>query len=61
MKADIFIRDGIQIRRLESGRCVREDEWRQFVELNEVRSSPRSGCAVSDIGTAFISILHVKE
>ena len=40
MTADILIRDGIQIRRLKSGRCVREDEWKQFVALNEVRSSP---------------------
>ena len=36
MTTNIFIRDGIQIRRLDSGCFVLEDEWRQFVELNEV-------------------------
>jgi len=37
MAAKIFTRDGIKIRRLKSGRCVREDEWKQFVKFNEVR------------------------
>jgi len=37
MTADIFTKGDIKIRRLKSGRCVREDEWKQFVKFNEVR------------------------
>jgi hypothetical protein len=61
MAADTFTRDGIEIRRLKYGRCVREDEWKQFVEINEVYPSARSGCGVSDIGLALTCIIHVKE
>ena len=58
---DTFTRGGIQIRRLELGHCVRDDEWKQFVELNKVHSSPHSGCAAPDIWIAFISIVHAEE
>lgn len=61
METNVFTKDGIEIRRLESGRCVREDEWEQFVELNEVRYSAHSGCDVSDIGAALRSVVHVTE
>ena len=39
MSANIFTREGVEIRRLKSGRCVLEDEWQQYVRINEVRSS----------------------
>lgn len=61
MTAEIFTRDGVKIRRLKSGHCVREDEWKQFVEINEVRSSPCFGCGISDIGLDLVFIIYVKE
>jgi hypothetical protein len=60
MVADIFTRDGIWVRRLKSGRCVREDEWIRFVEINEVRSSTRF-CCRSDVGLDLGCILYDKE
>ena len=61
LTTEIFTQDGIKIRRFESGRCVREDEWRRFVEVNEVRSSTHSGCGMFDIGVALTPIIHVKK
>ena len=37
MTVGVSVKDGIEIRRFKSGRCIPEDEWKQFVELNEVR------------------------
>ena len=61
MTADIFIKDGIEIRRFKSGRCVPEDEWKQFVQLNEVRPPAHLGCGVSDIGVASVLVVHAKK
>ena len=61
MTANVFIRDGVKIRRLKFGNCAREDEWKQFVEINEVRSSPNFRCGISDIGLDLGFIIHVKE
>jgi len=61
MTANVFIRDGVKIRRLKFGNCVREDEWKQFVEINEVRSSPNFRRGISDIGLDLAFIIHVKE
>ena len=36
--ADVLVKDGIKIRCLKSGRCVREDEWTEFVQINDVHS-----------------------
>lgn len=58
MPADTFTRDGVEIRRLESGRCVREDEWEQFVELNEARTSAHSSSDASDINAALTYPVH---
>ena len=30
MRTDVFIKDGVEIRRLKSGRCVREGKWQQY-------------------------------
>ena len=60
MAAEVFTIDGIEIRRLKSGRCVREEEWEQFVELNEVCSLALFDCG-SDVGLALTHIVHVKK
>ena len=38
MTAEVFVKNGVEIRSFKSGRCVREDEWTQFVYVNNVRS-----------------------
>lgn len=38
MKAGVFIKGDIEIRRLKSGRWVLEAEWQQYVEINNVCS-----------------------
>jgi len=37
MTEELSTRDGIKIRKLGPGYYVREDEWDQFIEINEVR------------------------
>ena len=61
MTADIFIEDGIEIRRLKSDRCIPEDEWKQSVELNEVCPPTHPKCGVSDIVVALALVVHAKE
>ena len=39
MTTEVFVKDGVEVRKLKSGRCVREDEWTQFVHVNKVRSA----------------------
>jgi len=60
MATEVFTRDGIEIRRLKSGRCVREEEWKQSVKLNEVRSFALFGGG-SDTGLTFIYIMLKNE
>ena len=38
MTTEVFVKDGVEVRKLKSGRCVPEDEWTQFVYVNKVRS-----------------------
>ena len=55
MTAEVFVKDGVEIRRLNSGQCVQEDEWTQFVYVNEVRSRHRR-CARLTLG----QVLHLS-
>ena len=34
--SEVFVKDGVEIRRLESGQCILENEWTQFVYVNKV-------------------------
>lgn len=38
MTTEVFVKDGIEIRRLKSDDCVLEDGWTQYTHINKVRS-----------------------
>ena len=61
MPAEIFTKDGVQVRRLKSGRCVLEEEWEMYTKINEVRFSARSECGAPDIRLGFACIVYVRE
>ena len=57
MAAQVFVKDGVEIRRLKSGQYVREDEWTQFVYVNKVRSSR---CHSRGVRLTSNQVLHLS-
>ena len=59
LTTEVFVKDGIGIRRLESGHCIREDEWTQFAHINQVRSTEVvQAWRPSDVWAGLGFILH---
>ena len=58
MATEVSVKDGIEIRSLRSGHCIREDEWTQFV--GKVRALAAAWC-LFDITPGLALILHARK
>ena len=62
MTTELFVKEGVEIRRLKSGQCVQEDERTQFFYVNEMRSPRRRQWSrLSNIGSGLGFILHAQK